>query len=149
MAKRNSLTPRQTQALAHYLSGKSGSESARLAGYSPRNARRVSSELFGKNPLALAAIAEHRDRLRTEANFSAEKAMLELNEQIAKATDAKQYSAVARLVELKMKMCGLLTEKKDAPQSSLTLNIVGVDMAAPTTPAPTTIQAAIPANIFD
>ena len=140
MAKRNSLTPRQTQALAHYLSGKSGSESARLAGYSPRNARRVSYELFNKNPLALAAIEEHRAQLRAEANFNAEKAMDELNEAMKFARETKNATALARCIELRAKLAGLLDTKDKGPTAAFQININGID-DAPTAAPTVTVES--------
>jgi hypothetical protein len=141
MSNRRKLTPRKLAFLSAYFSGKNGAESAISAGYSANNARHRSYQLLNEDPLVMEAVRDHREKLLNEANYSSEIALRELDQQIAKATDAKQYSAVARLIELKMKACGLLSEKKDTPQSSLTLNIVGVDMAKSVATEPPTIEA--------
>jgi phage terminase small subunit len=128
------LTPRKLAFISAYLSGRGGAESAIAAGYSPGNARHRAYELLNNDPLVMQAVADARDKLLKESNYGSERAMQELDEKIRAATAANQFSAVARFVELKMKMVGLLTEKKEAAQSNLTLNIVGVDMAKAETP---------------
>jgi phage terminase small subunit len=125
--KRKSLTPRQVKFVAAYIEGHGGAESARLAGYSPASSRNRACELLNENETVMAAISEAQAALRKEANYNAEKSMVELDEKIKQATEAKQYSAVARLVELKMKLAGLLTEKKDAPAANFMININGID----------------------
>jgi phage terminase small subunit len=132
MANRKTLTPRQMKFVAAYISGKGGAESAREAGYSPANARGRAYELLNENKTVMAAIAEAQEQVRKEANYNSERALEELKDQIAKATDAKQYSAVARLVELKLKLSGLLDAKdKGGPTAAVQINIAGIDSPEP------------------
>jgi phage terminase small subunit len=134
MGKRTSMTPRQAAFVAHYLAGKSGVESARLAGYSPGSARTRSQEFLHENQHTMAAIAEAQAELRVEANYGAERALKELNDKIKQAEAAKQFSAVAKMVELKMKLSGLL-EKDAAPTTAFQINIAGIDSPADIRPA--------------
>jgi phage terminase small subunit len=127
MAKRKTLTPRQTRFVAAYISGKGGAESARLAGYSPASSRGRAYELLNENETVMAAIAEAQAELRKEANFNAEKAMDELNEAMKFARETKNATALARCIELRAKLAGLLDVRDKGPTAAFQININGID----------------------
>jgi hypothetical protein len=75
----------------------------------------------------LAAIAEHRSQLRAEANFNAEKAMAELIEAMQFARETKNATALARCIELRAKLSGLLDTRDKGPTAAFQININGID----------------------
>jgi len=121
------MTSRQQIFVANYLSGKSGVESARSAGYSVKSARSRAHEFLHEHPLTMAAIHEGQEKLRIDANYNAEQAMRELDKMIAFSQETKNATAYARGIELKAKLFGLLSEKRDDRGASFQINIVGVD----------------------
>src|SRR5215469_2423408 len=129
------LTPRKMAFLSAYLSGRGGAESAVIAGYSKTNARHRAYELLNNDPLVVEAIKDAQDKLRKEANFNAEKAMDELNEAMKFARDTKNATALARCIELRAKLAGLLDTKDKGPQTAFQINISGLDQDATTAPA--------------
>lgn len=126
------LTPRKLAFISAYLSGKNGQESAIVAGYSPGNARHRAYELLNNDPLVDAAIKDAQEKLRKEANFNAEKAMDELNEAMKFARETKNATALARCIELRAKLAGLLDSKDKGPTTAFQININGVDDAPET-----------------
>lgn len=135
MATRKMMTPRQQKFVAAYLSGKSGVQAAQEAGYSTTASRTRSYELLHFNENVKAALAEAQEKLKVQANFNAETAMAELNEAIVFAKSTKNATAYARCIELKSKLAGLLTEKKEGNSAAFQINIMGLD-----TPAPVTVE---------
>jgi phage terminase small subunit len=132
MANRKNLTPRQMKFVAAYISGKGGAESARFSGYSPANARGRAYELLNENKTVMAAIAEAQEQVRREANFSAEKAMDELNQAMQFARETKNATALARCIELRAKLAGLLdTKDKGGPTAAFQININGIESPEP------------------
>ena len=123
------MTSRQQIFVANYLSGKSGVEAARLAGYSLKSARSRAHEFLHSHPLTMSAIKEGQEKLRIDANYNAEQAMRELDKMIAFSQETKNATAYARGIELKAKLFGLLSEKRDERGTSFQINIVGVDSA--------------------
>jgi hypothetical protein len=134
------MTPRQAKFVAEYLKGKSGAEAARAAGYSPGAARTRAHEFLNEHPLTMAAVAQAREALRTEANFNAENAMRELNDAMEFARQTKNATALARCIELRAKLSGLLDVKDKGPTAAFQINISGID-----TPAPISVSA--PASV--
>lgn len=117
--------------ISHYLSGKGGAESAVAAGYTPSNARHRAYEMLNQDPLVMAAIKDAQEKLRKEANFNAEKAMDELNEAMKFARETKNATALARCIELRAKLAGLLDTKDKGPTAAFQININGIDTPEP------------------
>src|SRR5579864_5023170 len=115
MANHRKLTPRKMAFLSAYLSGKGGAESAIAAGYKSSNARHRAYELLNNDPLVVEAIKDAQEKLRREANFNAEKAMDELNDAMKFARETKNATALARCIELRAKLAGLLDTKDKGP----------------------------------
>jgi phage terminase small subunit len=101
------LTTRQIKFVGEYVAGKSASEAARIAGYS--HAYNVDQLLAV--PAVKAAIDDARAKLQAKCDYTIEKAFEDLETLIDEARKAKQYSAVAKLNEAKLKMYGFLDEK--------------------------------------
>jgi phage terminase small subunit len=101
------LTPKQLKAVTEYVSGKSKAEAARIAGYSPK----YNADQLFSYPAVKAAIDDARAKLQAKSDYTIEKAFADLDTLIDEARRAKQYSAVAKLNEAKLKMHGFLDEK--------------------------------------
>lgn len=129
MAK--SLTLRQSRFITAYLSGQNATQAAITAGFAPKGAHTRGRELLNENDIVKAAIADEQAKLRRDMNYGTEKAMEELDKAIALAVSSKNATAYARCVELKSKLMGLMSEKKEAPTAALQINITGVDMPGP------------------
>jgi phage terminase small subunit len=125
------LTPRKLSFISAYLSGKGGAESAMAAGYSPGNARHRAYELLNNDPLVVEAIKDAQEKLRREANFNAEKAMDELNDAMKFARETKNATALARCIELRAKLAGLLDTRDKGPTTAFQINIAGLDTPEP------------------
>ncbi len=105
------LSPRQLLFIKHYTSGlHSAAQAARMAGYAEAHARR-SSQYILKNPKVLAAIAEARTKLVESTQYDSERAMAELDTAVTFARETKNATAMARCIELKMKLTGLLIDR--------------------------------------
>jgi phage terminase small subunit len=89
------LTARREKFVAHYLVSGNGTRSAIAAGYSPRTARAIASELLG-NPAIQAALEAGRARQAERLN----------------AEGAAFLNELGRLSEISI--CGMYDEKTDA-----------------------------------
>lgn len=108
-----------------YLKCGSYTDSAKAAGYSDKAAR-GKGYLMAKKPAVAKAIAAAQQEVVKENAFDLKAAIVELDQRIATASTAKQHSAVAKMLELKMKAHGLLVEKFDVRQSGFNVQIIGV-----------------------
>lgn len=129
------LSPRQLAFCSHYVAGKSARDAARLAGYAAgyvRHADKITS-----NPKIAAEIARHRETLREKTGYDAAAAMAELDRSILFARETENANALAKLIELKMKLHGLLIERIDQRGvGNFSINISGIDdEPAPQAPA--------------
>ncbi len=114
------LTPRQQLFIAHYLKGAPATAAAREAGFSEAYAHKAPRVLLAK-PLIKAAIDAAQGELRAKASFEVEDALREADEMIGFAKQHKNAMAAAKLLELKMKLFGLLVEKLDVRQTLVDL----------------------------
>ena len=105
------LDIRQEKFVKEYVLGKSAAEAARLAGYEPSYARKAATHLLGNHEVSVA-IGEARARIRNETLIEAKDLFDKLEAALAQATEAKQFTAVARLLELQGKLAGLLIERQ-------------------------------------
>jgi hypothetical protein len=79
----------------------------------------------------MEAIKDAQDKLRREANFNAERAMSELDAAATFARETKNATALARVIELKAKLAGLLDTKDKGPATAFQININGLDTPQP------------------
>jgi phage terminase small subunit len=122
------LTPRKLKFIGEYLAGKNGQQAAVAAGYSAGNARHRAYELM-RDPLVEVAIKDAQEELRKQANFNAEKAMSELNDAMTFARETKNATALARCIELRAKLAGLLDTKDKGSTQAFQININGLEDA--------------------
>lgn len=120
------LKPIEAQFVAAYVTGKGARASALEAGCPPSTAQKRATAWLQK-PTVIAAIEEHQRTLRQTANYGAEKAMDELSEAMTFARETKNANALAKCIELRSKLAGLLQEKPTAAAASFSINIVGLD----------------------
>lgn len=106
------LSPRHIEYVRYRAAGKSACESARLAGFSKHTARDASSRL-DRHPLIAAELTKVRAEIVEITKYEATQAMAELDRTIAFAERTENATAMARCVELKMKLNGLLIERVD------------------------------------
>lgn len=105
---------------------------ALAAGFTPNEARKRGHLMAKRKPVA-EAIAAAQSQVVKENAFDLKAAITELDQRIATASTAKQHSAVAKMLELKMKAHGLLVEKFDVRQSGFSVEIIGVGQDKPPT----------------
>lgn len=119
------LTLRKQKFVGEYLSnGGNAAAAARAAGYAPDHASHQGWVLTNKDPAVRAELERARAELADRTDYKAEKAMQELGDVIAFARETKNATAMARAIELRMRMAGLLVEKVDLNVSAQ-IDIVG------------------------
>jgi hypothetical protein len=131
VARSKRMTPKQALFVKFYLEGKSGAEAARLAGYRPGTVRNRAFEFLNRNAQTMTAITKGHEEIRREANYDVAKGMQELSDAMVFARQTKNATALARCVELRAKLCGLLDTKEKAPVAAFAININGVDAPQP------------------
>ena len=113
--------------------GKTPNQSARAAGMSEyycKNAFKLE-----KYPEVIEELAKIRKRVAEQAFYDAAVAMKELQDTIQFARDTENAAAMAKAVELKMKLAGLLIERHDMRNvGSFSVNIIGIEGNAPDDP---------------
>ena len=114
MAGRNKtkLDPRKAIFISEILTGKSGAEAARVAGYSKKDAAKRASELR-KDPVIAAEIERGLVAIREGAEVTAESMIRQLDADRQFAIKTLNASAATRASELKAKLVGLLIDRKD------------------------------------
>lgn len=137
--KRVVLTDRQELFIARYLTHGSSSRAVREANYPTVRPFRQAQKLL-KNPLVVARIKELRDAVTEKTTYDATVAMEECKEGMKFARETNNANALAKFVELRSKLQGLLIEKHDVRTvGSLQINIAGI--APPEAlPSPTVVQ---------
>lgn len=114
------LSPREIKFVAGYVRTSNAEEAARQAGYSPAYARKNSYRLM-RRPEIKKAVDTMRNEVRTTAKLSLVEYMDKLEEALRLATEAKQHSAAAKLLELQGKVAGLLVDRLAVEHESLDL----------------------------
>jgi phage terminase small subunit len=124
------LTQRQAKfALAHGA-GMNVQDAAISAGFAPKSAR-VRGHKLMKLPAVVDAVEAERAKavaeLRIKGAYDMDKAMAEIDESITFAKATNNASAVATLVGTRLKLLGMLTEKKEIHAAGFQLIINGID----------------------
>lgn len=109
----NQLTPRQQKFIAAWQMGVDGTAAAVAAGYKPKAARWSAWNLLNNNKLVMAEVKRLQAGLAKAAEYNGEKCMAECDAAITFAQKTQNANALARLIELKAKLTGLLREKLD------------------------------------
>ncbi len=94
------------------ITGVSGAEAARRAGYRESNARGRASALL-KDPLVQEELERRRTALREMTAYDVGHAMGELDSCMEFARETKNAGALAKAIELRTKLSGLLIERRD------------------------------------
>lgn len=128
------LSIRQAKFVEAYLSGLSATQAVIQAGYASSSASTRAYKLLKENENVKAAVAAARAEVQAKTGFNAEQAMAELNVGIEFAKKTNNATALARHLELKMKLAGLLDRDKDAGGSSFQINIIRPGAPAPAAP---------------
>lgn len=125
MSSQNKLK-RDAFVAAFISNGGVAAEAARTAGYSAGNSRKTGSRLL-REPDIAARIEAARKEIRTATGYDAKAAVRELDRNITLARANKADMAVARLLELKLKIHGLLIDRAEViGRGSLTIHISGI-----------------------
>lgn len=119
------LTEREQLFIDAYLKGSTYADAARAAGVGDETAR-SKGYMMAKKPAVAAAIKAAQNTVAEKRAYDLEAAIKEIDQRITTASTAKQHSAVAKMMELKMKAHGLLVEKFDVRQSGFQVNIMGI-----------------------
>jgi phage terminase small subunit len=109
----NKLTPKQQKFIAAWQTGIDGTHAAIGAGYSRKSARYTAYHLLNENAAVMAEVAKVREQLAEDAKYNGEKCMAECDAGITFAKATNNANALARLIELKAKLTGLLVQKID------------------------------------
>lgn len=83
------------------------------AGYSRRSAKHTAHQLLHENKLVRAELERVRQHLAETTEYNGERCMAECSEAIQRAIANKNDNAVARLIETKARLAGLLRDKID------------------------------------
>ena len=126
------MTPRQAKFVAEYLKHGNATQAAINVGYSSKYAKNRAYDLMHRSPMVMEALAEAQKAVGTLAIYNGDKAMKELDDAMAFARETKNATALARCIELKAKLTGLMTEDREGKgQANFQINILGVDNPAP------------------
>ena len=104
------LTPRQERYVSFVLSGLTETEAARRAGYGAAYSK-VAGSRIGIIPVVKMAIEKGQAQLREKALYEVEQAVAEVDKAIAFGYERTNPMSVAKLLELKCKLYGLLIER--------------------------------------
>lgn len=135
---RRKLTPMQDAFIQNYLSGMGVKASALAAGYSEKCAQVKGSEIL-KRQNVKRLVDETREKIVNRAIYNVATAMDELDAAIKFARETKNAAAMAKSIEIKAKLAGLLQDKNPAASAAFQINIVGIDQ--PIEPPMVTIEA--------
>lgn len=107
------LTPKQLKFIAAYQTGITGVQAAIEAGYSEKTAKHAAYQLMHQTPLVMTELERIAALVSAQAEVNAQTAMTATDYRIERADKANQHSAVAKLLELKFRLAGLLRDKLD------------------------------------
>jgi phage terminase small subunit len=124
MGEEKPLNLNQARFVAEYVKDGNATRAAIAAGYTEKNAKNTGYGLLQK-PAVQAAVDEARDKLALATGYNLRAAVEEIDQKIQRAEAAEQYTAVAKMLELKLKVHGMLVEKHEVRAQGLILNIQG------------------------
>lgn len=93
----------------YVVNGGIGTAAAVAAGYAPNSAKHTAYKLL-RRPEIKAAVDEARQRIKDAGMYDVDRAMAELYEVIRFARETKNATAMARAVELRARIAGVLTD---------------------------------------
>lgn len=124
MSKEKQLTPLQMKFIAEFLRGsRNATEAARNIGLKDPN---NTGPRMLHHPVVAAEIAKATREVIESGKHDLKQILENLDDDMDLARKSKQYTAVAKMHELKMKSLGHLTEKIDLRTQGYSLNIIGL-----------------------
>jgi len=117
MVEARKLTPKQAAFVAEYLKDSNGTRAAIVAGYGEKNAKQTAWKLLHKIPAVVDAVAAARTEVQEQAIYNLQAAMDEAEKTIEFARETKNANAMAKAVELRAKLNGLLIDRHDVRQA--------------------------------
>ncbi|MCX7146210.1 MAG: terminase small subunit [Sulfuritalea sp.] len=105
-----------------YLRHGNGAQAAREAGYAAQHSRSSAYKLM-HDPEVLAVVTEARAVMIEKTGYGIESAMAELDDLMKFSRQTKNANALAKAVELRMKIHGLLDDKQGGQQSPFSIAI--------------------------
>ncbi len=120
---------------------------ARLAGYSRRHSADAGCRLM-QNALVRAEVDRARTEIAERGNFGADVAMRRLDAAAAFARETKNATALARVIELQLRLFGLLVDRAQLQVEYLDLGGV-IHEARKRTQIPYTEYQEVPINPFE
>lgn len=104
------LTLRQALFLKEYIKDENGRRAAVAAGYSEKGASTTASRLL-KEESVQEALSIIKSKIVESGVYDVEAALKQIEDNINEAREKNQYSAVAKMIELKTKIAGIYQEK--------------------------------------
>ena len=105
------LSDKQARFVQAYVKHGSQVAAAIEAGYSEHSARQIASELLNRNQAVMSAVDKVRSEVAEEAKYDLKTMASRLDNFIEKAWRAKQFTAVANMLQQLNKMFGHLDER--------------------------------------
>jgi len=107
------LAPRKAAFVKHYLEHGNGAQAAIAAGYSPRRTAAKSRAwvLLNRDDKVMRAVKLAQHTLADATQYDAQAAMKELETAMQFARDTNNATALARCIELRAKLTGLMIER--------------------------------------
>lgn len=131
MDKKPKLNHRQTLFVAAFLKHGNAAQAAREAGYNPETSNQTGYNLMNRDryPAVTDAIKAAQKKVMEEGEYNLKKAMAECEDAMNFAKETKNANALAKAVELRTKLNGLLVEKHDIKQVGFHVNVNGIDFS--------------------
>jgi phage terminase small subunit len=123
------LSPQQQRFVEEYCLGKTATEAARIAGYSPKRPDVAGAKLL-KQPHVAAAVAAKRKTISEKTAIDAAWAQEQLVDTYKAARGRNDLTAAIRALELLGRKLGMFTDrlKLDAPPGSQVQAVVNVSI---------------------
>ena len=128
--KLKKLTPKQQSFVNNIISGKNPSE-AYIDSYKPQKATKetikVEAQKMLNKPNIALTIKEHHDKMKQELKYTVKDSFLNLEMAQSQALEQGNINAYLKAEELKGKLVGLYTERKDIDVKGQNIQIVFSD----------------------
>lgn len=135
----NDLDPTRLQFIAAFIRLGEVNKACREAGIATGTGSK-----YLKEPAIQKLLAESRDRIMAEAEYTTAKAMQEADDAIAFARSTENANAYVKAVELRAKLSGLLIEKIDVRQATgfqIRIGIPGLSSPTEVVALPVPVEA--------
>jgi hypothetical protein len=124
------LNPRKARFVSNILAGMKGAQAIQNAGWHAGSgyARTKAAQLLNHDTDVMAAVDIARRELAKKAEYGFEQAMADLKDGEKFSKETGNAQALAKIYELKLRLCGLYVEKHDVRQLAvLNIHIEGLN----------------------